>query len=110
MINVQKMDDKLMELGYGESITGTRYLRTAVQIYEQDNNASITKEIYPAVAKIHGTTASRVERNIRHATQRACDYAGFEQVRRFYANTISRYGYPTNGEVIARMARVFHED
>lgn len=108
MINEQKMDEKLMELGYADNIRGTRYLRTAVRIYDQDNNATMTKEIYPAVAKIHGTTASRVERGIRHANQRACERAGVEYVRRFYANSIGRY--PTNGEVIARMARAFHED
>lgn len=108
MINEQKMDETLMELGYTDNILGTRYLRTAVQLYEAASNPMMTKYIYPAIAKVHATSPARVERAIRHANARACARIEEEALRRFYGTGVGRT--PTNGEVIARMARAFHED
>ncbi|MBR3598873.1 MAG: sporulation initiation factor Spo0A C-terminal domain-containing protein [Lachnospiraceae bacterium] len=64
---VRKINSILFNLGMVPSRKGYKYIRTAVKISLDDPNALdyITKDIYPAVAKIHRSTCARVERNIR---------------------------------------------
>lgn len=65
----------LMDIGIPANVSGYHQLCTAVVLLAKDPTLahSITKGLYPAVAKKYDTTASRVERNIRHAIERACD-------------------------------------
>lgn len=63
------------ELGFREGISGTQYLREAVNyILEQPSEERpwLTKEVYPAVAEKYGKRVSAIERGIRHTIAR-CD-------------------------------------
>ena len=61
-------------LGFREGISGTRYLRDAVNfILEQppEDRPALTKEVYPAVAKKYGKNVCAIERGIRHTIARS---------------------------------------
>lgn len=59
------------EIGVPAHIKGYQYLREAILIAVEDMDVinAVTKVLYPEVAKRFGTTASRVERAIRHAIE-----------------------------------------
>ena len=66
---------------------------------------SVTKVLYPTVAKEFGTTASRVERAIRHAIEVAWDRGDVDVLSSFFGYTIqAQRGKPTNSEFIAMIA------
>ena len=66
---------------------------------------AVTKVLYPAVAKKYGTTASRVERAIRHAIEVAWDRGDLETLQKYFGYTVSNTkGKPTNSEFIAMIA------
>ena len=66
---------------------------------------SFAKVLYPAVAKKFGTTASRVERAIRHAIEVAWDRGDLETLQKYFGYTVSNAkGKPTNSEFIAMIA------
>ena len=66
---------------------------------------SITKQLYPSVAKAYGTTSSRVERAIRHAIEVAWDRGDIDVINSFFGYTVqSTRGKPTNSEFIALVA------
>ena len=61
--------------------------------------------LYPAVARKFGTTASRVERAIRHAIEVAWDRGDLETLQKYFGYTVSNVkGKPTNSEFIAMIA------
>lgn len=106
---MNKLDQILMDAGYPENLSGTHYLRVAIQKYRR--GMLITGELYPEVAKEVGSTASRVERAIRHATETACDRLGYYGLANLYGNTIDpERGRPTNSEAIARLAKLLHDN
>ena len=59
------------QIGVPAHIKGYQYLRTAILMTISDNDVinSVTKVLYPSVAKKYQTTTSRVERAIRHAIE-----------------------------------------
>ena len=66
---------------------------------------SVTKCLYPSVAKKHGTTSSRVERAIRHAIEVAWDRGDVDVLNSYFGYTIhSSKGKPTNSEFIAMIS------
>ena len=66
---------------------------------------SITKQLYPTIAQMYGTTASRVERAIRHAIEVAWNRGKIETINELFGYTISAgKGKPTNSEFVARIA------
>ncbi|GHU95103.1 stage 0 sporulation protein A [Clostridia bacterium] len=95
------------EIGVPAHIKGYRYMREAIMTVVRDPKIinSITKELYPSVAKTFGTTSSRVERAIRHAIEVAWDRGDLETLQRFFGYTVSNAkGKPTNSEFIAMIA------
>jgi two-component system response regulator (stage 0 sporulation protein A) len=102
----------LLELGVPEHIKGHRFLVTAIS--EAVKNAElidyITRELYPTVASNHNTTASRVERAIRHAVELAWDRGDLDALQHYFGNTVSiSKGKPTNSEFIARVSNVVRQ-
>ena len=88
-------------------IKGYQYLREAIilTINDMDIINSVTKVLYPTVAKKFGTTPSRVERAIRHAIEVAWDRGDLETLQKFFGYTVSNVkGKPTNSEFIAMIA------
>ncbi|GHV18744.1 stage 0 sporulation protein A [Clostridia bacterium] len=95
------------EVGIPAHIKGYQYLRTAIMRVIEDNEMidSITKQLYPSVAKSYNTTPSRVERAIRHAIEVAWDRGDMEVLNNFFGYTINHgKGKPTNSEFIAMIS------
>ena len=95
------------EIGVPAHIKGYQYLREAIMIAVEDMDVinAVTKVLYPEVAKRFGTTASRVERAIRHAIEVAWDRGDLETLQRYFGYTVSNAkGKPTNSEFIAMIA------
>ena len=95
------------EIGVPAHIKGYQYLREAIMIAVDDMDVinAVTKVLYPEVAKRFGTTASRVERAIRHAIEVAWDRGDLETLQKYFGYTVSNAkGKPTNSEFIAMIA------
>ncbi|MFZ5825187.1 MAG: sporulation transcription factor Spo0A [Bacillota bacterium] len=97
----------IQEIGIPPHIKGYRYLREAILLVVSRVELlnSITKELYPTIARNHGTTPSRVERAIRHAIEVAWSRGNQEVLLGLFGHTINRErGKPTNSEFIALVA------
>lgn len=95
------------EIGVPAHIKGYHYLREAIVLAVNDIEIinSITKILYPAVARKFETTPSRVERAIRHAIETAWNRGDIDTLNRFFGYTVSNTkGKPTNSEFIAMIA------
>lgn len=99
------------EIGVPAHIKGYHYIREAIimAVNDMDVINAITKVLYPTVAKKFGTTASRVERAIRHAIETAWNRGDIDTLNRFFGYTVSNAkGKPTNSEFIAMIADKLH--
>ena len=95
------------EIGVPAHIKGYQYLREAIlmAVDNMDVINAVTKALYPAVAARYSTTASRVERAIRHAIEVAWDRGDLETLQKYFGYTVSNTkGKPTNSEFIALIA------
>ena len=95
------------QIGVPAHIKGYQYLRTAILMTIEDNDIinSVTKILYPTVAKKYQTTTSRVERAIRHAIEVAWDRGDVDTLNSYFGYTIQNTrGKPTNSEFIAMIA------
>ena len=110
MINSQKLENVMLDLGHPENLSGTKYLREGVELYDA-GYTRMTKEVYPALAKAAGTTAAGVERSMRLSIASAWNRGDPDSIRQYFGNTIDpERGAPTVGEYLARMARICHEN
>lgn len=83
-MNRAKIEDVLLRMGIPAGIKGFAYIVDAVEyIDEHGTDISVTRELYPAIAKIRNTTASRVERAIRHAFWIARNKGEKEEAERY---------------------------
>lgn len=97
----------LQEFGVPANLSGYLYLRTGMEILLENPSkiSSMTKEVYPEIAKEHGTTPSRVERAIRHVIERTFDNLGVDGlVDRLGPCASIRKGKATNSEFMAALA------
>ena len=97
----------LHEIGIPAHIKGYLYLRTAIlETYlNMDYLGQITKVLYPEIARRYMTTASRVERAIRHAIEVAWNRGNIDAIDEIFAYTISASkAKPTNSEFIAMIS------
>ncbi len=95
------------QIGVPAHIKGYQYLRTAILLTVKDSDIinSVTKILYPSVAKKYQTTTSRVERAIRHAIEVAWDRGDVDTLNSYFGYTIqNNRGKPTNSEFIAMIA------
>jgi len=95
------------QIGVPAHIKGYQYLRTAILMTISDSDVinSVTKVLYPSVAKKYQTTTSRVERAIRHAIEVAWDRGDVDTLNSYFGYTIQNSrGKPTNSEFIAMIA------
>jgi two-component system response regulator (stage 0 sporulation protein A) len=95
------------QIGVPAHIKGYQYLRTAILMTISDSDIinSVTKVLYPSVAKKYQTTTSRVERAIRHAIEVAWDRGDVDTLNSYFGYTIqNNRGKPTNSEFIAMIA------
>lgn len=95
------------DVGIPAHIKGYTYLRDSILLVINDMELlnSITKELYPTIAKMHKTTSSRVERAIRHAIEVAWSRGKMDIIDELFGYTINAgKGKPTNSEFIALIA------
>lgn len=95
------------QIGVPAHIKGYHYLREAIMLSVKNSEIinSVTKLLYPTVAKKHNTTSSRVERAIRHAIEVAWDRGDIDVLNSYFGYTIQNdRGKPTNSEFIAMIS------
>ncbi len=100
----QEVTNIIHDVGVPAHIKGYQYLREAIimSVLDMDMLNSVTKILYPEVAKKFQTTPSRVERAIRHAIEVAWSRGRVETIEEMFGYTISiGKGKPTNSEFIA---------
>ena len=108
---VQTLDERLgslfLTIGIPAHIKGYQFLRQAVKMVVEDPDRinRITKELYPGIARHFGTSASKVERAIRHAIEVAWNRGRVETLNTaFGCRVCTPEDKPTNGEFIAMIA------
>ena len=97
----------LHQIGVPAHIKGYQFLRDAIlmTMENQDYINSVTKRLYPEIAKKNYTSSSRVERAIRHAIEVAWSRGKMETLDSLFGYTINTgKGKPTNSEFIALIA------
>ncbi len=97
----------LHQLGIPSHIKGYNYIRESVFLFykNSDTYGGITKEIYPEVAIKYSTTASRVERAIRHAIEVSWNRGDYDLMEEIFGNSVAfERAKPTNSEFIATIA------
>ena len=105
-----RVTEIIHQIGVPAHIKGYQYLRDSILMAIEDEEIinAVTKRLYPAVAKKHGTTSSRVERAIRHAIEVAWDRGDVDTLNSYFGYTIHNgRGKPTNSEFIAMIADKF---
>ena len=107
----RSLDEKITAVflvaGIPAHIKGYHYLREGIRMvyYDPQKINRITKELYPGIAKRYGTSASKVERAIRHAIEVAWDRGDVDTLNSYFGYTIHNLrGNPTNSEFIAMIA------
>ncbi len=95
------------QIGVPAHIKGYHYLREAIMLSIKNSEIinSVTKLLYPTIAKKYSTTSSRVERAIRHAIEVAWDRGDIDVLNSYFGYTIQNdRGKPTNSEFIAMIS------
>lgn len=110
-VRSRTLDEKItavfLSIGIPAHIKGYHFLREAIKmvVKEPDLINSITKKLYPGIAVPFETSASKVERAIRHAIEVAWSRGKIENINQFIGyNIYTNNDKPTNGEFIALMA------
>ena len=94
-------------LGVSANIKGYFYLRTAIMLAIENAGemSAVTKTLYPAVARAHGTSPSCAERDMRHAISSAWERGDIDTLALYFGNTVKNgRGKPTNSEFIFMVA------
>ena len=92
-------------MGVSTKLRGYAYLREAVLLMIQNPMQSITKELYPGVAKQFSSTPTQVERSIRNAIQHAWERRNEEQwLQVFQPDKAGKIARPSNAAFISRLA------
>lgn len=100
----EKITSLFLTLGIPANIKGYHYLREAILMGLHDRSlmGRITKELYPGVARRFSTTASKVERAMRHAIDVAWSRGRLDSVNSMYGcRLFEKHDKPTNGEFIS---------
>ena len=102
----------LLELGAPDHLVGHPYVVEAILMSLENRMYidNITFGLYPQLAAKFDTTASRVERAIRHLIEVTWTRGDLDILNRYFGNTVSPdKGKPTNGEFIARMVNIVRQ-
>ena len=103
----ERITNLFLTLGIPAHIKGYQYLREAVLMVLNDRDVinRITKELYPGVARRFDTSASKVERAMRHAIEVAWSRGRLDAVNKMYGYKVfDAMDKPTNGEFISCVA------
>ena len=103
----ERITNLFLTLGIPAHIKGYQYLREAVRMVLENHDVinRITKELYPGIARKFDTSASKVERAMRHAIEVAWTRGRLDAVNQMYGYRVfAREDKPTNGEFIAMVS------
>ena len=103
----QAITSLLHSLGIPSHIKGYNYIRDSIDLMYNNPEliGAITKELYPEIANKYETTASRVERAIRHAIEVSWNRGDYEVMESLFGNSVDYdRAKPTNSEFIATLA------
>ncbi|MBR3885864.1 MAG: sporulation transcription factor Spo0A [Clostridia bacterium] len=103
----EKITNIFITVGIPAHIKGYQFLREAIKLSMGNPEIinSITKKLYPTIAEKFDTSASKVERAIRHAIEVAWNRGKIENINSVFGLTVySNNEKPTNGEFIALVA------
>ncbi|MBQ8425675.1 MAG: sporulation transcription factor Spo0A [Clostridia bacterium] len=103
----EKITNIFITVGIPAHIKGYQFLREAIKLAMENPDIinSITKKLYPSIAERFSTSASKVERAIRHAIEVAWNRGKIENINNIFGLTIyTSNEKPTNGEFIALVA------
>lgn len=103
----EKITNIFITVGIPAHIKGYHFLREAIKMTVKDPQIinSITKKLYPSIAGIYDTSASKVERAIRHAIEVAWNKGKIENINDVFGLRVyDTHEKPTNGEFIALVA------
>lgn len=103
----QKISEFMLELGIPAHLRGYQYLRSAVEMCVEDMElvGSVTKLLYPDLAKLYHTTDQKIERAIRNAIEVSWERGNGDLFERLFGYCNSpEYSRPTNSEYIATVA------
>ena len=99
----------LLDMAIPSHLKGYPYTMRAIELVVHDHDLIhyVTGGIYPTIAKEFNTTASRVERAIRHCIEVGWSRADYDTLMQYFGNTVSpNKGKPTNSEFIAQVAGI----
>lgn len=102
-----RVTEILHEIGVPANLKGYRYLREAIMMVAQDPSLIdyVTRELYPRVAEKFDSTASKVERGMRHAIESAWSRGDLDTLKKYFGCTVSlSKDKPTNSEFISLVA------
>ncbi len=97
----------MLDLGVPAHLKGYHFVRQAILLSEEDMEvvSSVTKLLYPEIARVYKTTAQKVERAIRNAIEVSWTRGNTETMEELFGySAASGKGRPTNSEYIARIA------
>ena len=103
----QMVSHMMLDMGVPAHLKGYRYVRAAVLMAEEDMKVvgSVTKLLYPEIAKLFNTTDGKVERAIRNAIEISWERGNRQTFDRMFGYCMeSGQGRPTNSEYIAAIA------
>ncbi len=103
----ERLSSLFLTVGIPAHIKGYQYLRTGIKLVVENPDLinRITKGLYPSIAAQYGTSASKVERAIRHAIEVAWSRGRIENLNNIFGCRVCSVGdKPTNGEFIAMIA------
>lgn len=98
----------LKEIGVPANIRGYRYITYGVVLLSENKGESMTKFIYPSIAKEFKTTGTRVERAIRHAVEKSFYGGKWDKLNELFGNTTHlKNGKVTNSEFLYTLVDYF---
>lgn len=103
----ERLSTIFVSIGIPPHIKGYLFLRDGIKLVVDDPLIinSITRRLYPAIAKKYDTTPSKVERAIRHAIEVAWSRGKIDNINNLFGVKVySANEKPTNGEFIALLA------
>lgn len=103
----EQITNLFLTIGIPAHIKGYQYLREAVHMVIDNHDVinRITKELYPGIARKFSTSASKVERAMRHAIEVAWTRGRLDTVNQMYGYKVfAKDDKPTNGEFISCVA------
>ena len=96
----------LVQMGFKNNFSGFRYVVSGLPMFAENPQQTVTKELYPAIGKLHGKTGEQVERAIRNAIELAWQRRDERIWRMYFApapdGSIPR---PTNGQLLHTLMR-----